>query len=199
MSNGNASEDSGRQKRTHFATPAAPSEETVKKTRGSPIATARDHVTPHTVTLHDNLKKIVVRCTVDFMPRRHNLHYKIASQQKLKSDAEYIPKVSQIKLELSDEKGMKEGEAFQALQERHTQVLADCQLQLKPLVIEAEDLDLVKKNKLAIISFVELIHDISKGFLTYDDRQDINSHQCSIDIIELYSYHIAVHLKTSDK
>ena len=149
------------------------------------------------MTLHDKLAKIVVRCTVDFMPRQHNLHYKIASQQKLKSDAEYIPKVSQIKLELSDEKGTKEGEAFQALQERHTQVLADCQLQLKPLVVEAEDLDLVKKNKLAIISFVELIHDISKGFLAYDDRQDINAHQCSVDIIELYSNHNDVRLNAS--
>ena len=51
------------------------------------------------------------------MTRRQNLHYKIAIQHKLKSDAEYIPKSSQIKLELSIEKGTKEGEAFQALQE----------------------------------------------------------------------------------
>ena len=77
------------------------------------------------------------------MTRRQNLHYKIAIQHKLKSDAEYIPKSSQIKLELSIEKGTKEGEAFQALQEKHSQVLAGCQLQLKSLVIEAGDLDLV--------------------------------------------------------
>ena len=50
------------------------------------------------------------------MTRRQNLHYKIAIQQKLKSDTEYIPKSAQIKLELSIEKGTKEGEAFQALQ-----------------------------------------------------------------------------------
>ena len=92
---------------------------------------------------------------------RQNLHYKIASQQKLKSDTEYIPKSSQIKLELSIEKGEKEGKAFQALQEKHSQLLADCQIKLKFLVIEAGDLDLVEKKKLAIVSFVESIHDIS--------------------------------------
>ena len=77
------------------------------------------------------------------------------------------------------------------------QVLADCQLQLKSLIIEAGDLDLVKKKKLAIISFVESIHDISEGFLTYNYRQDINAHQCSIDIIKLYIDHIPVHLNAS--
>ena len=71
------------------------------------------------------------------MIRRQNLHYKIASQQKLKSDTEYIPKSAQMKLELSVEKGTKEIEAFQALQEKYSQVLADCQLKLKSLVIEA--------------------------------------------------------------
>ena len=88
MSDGNASDDSGRQKRTRFATLAAPSEETIKKTRGSPIAAAQDHVNSHTGTLHDKLAKIVVRCSADFMTRRQNLHYKIASQQKLKTDKE---------------------------------------------------------------------------------------------------------------
>ena len=116
MSDGNASDDSGRQKRTRFATPSAPSEVTIKKTRRSPIAAARDHVNSHAGKLHDKLSKIVVRCAADFMTRRQNLHYKIASQQKLKTDKEYIPKSTQIKLELSVEKGTKEGEAFQALQ-----------------------------------------------------------------------------------
>ena len=41
---------------------------------------------------------------------------------------------------------------------------------------------------------MESIHDISKGFLTYDDRQDITAHQCSVDLVELYSNHLAVHL-----
>ena len=95
------------------------------------------------------------------MTWRQNLHYKIASKKKLKSDAEYIPKSAQIKLYLSVEKRTKEGKAFQPLKEKHSQVLADCQLQLKSLIIEAGDLDLVKKKKLAIISFVELIHHIS--------------------------------------
>ena len=77
------------------------------------------------------------------MTRRQNIHYNIASQQKLKSDTDYIPKSDQIKLELSVKKGGKEGEAFQALQEKHSQILADCQLQLKSLIIEVGDLDLV--------------------------------------------------------
>ena len=55
----------------------------------------------------------------------------------MKSDTEYIPKSTQIKLELSIEKGTKEGEAFQALQNKHSQVLADYQLKLKFLVIKA--------------------------------------------------------------
>ena len=141
MSDGNASDDSGRQKRTRFATPSAPSEETVKKTRRSPITADRDHVNSYAGTLHNKLSKIV-----DFMTRRQNLHYKIASQKKLKSDTEYIPKSAQIKLELSVKKGAKEGEAFQALQEKHSQVLADCQKKWKSLVIEAGDINLQKKE-----------------------------------------------------
>ena len=84
----------------------------IKKTRGSTIAAARVHVDSHAGTLHDKLAKIVVRCVADFMTRRQNLHYKIAIQQKLKTDKEYIPKYSQIKLDLYVEKGTKEGEAF---------------------------------------------------------------------------------------
>ena len=128
------------------------------------------------------------------MTQRQNIHYKIASQQKLKSDSEYSPKSSQIKLELSVEKGEKESEAFQALQEKHSHVLADCQLKLKSLVIEAGDIDLVEKKKLAIVSVLESIHDIYEGFLTYDDSQDINAHQVLVDVIDLYSNNIAVHL-----
>ena len=48
------------------------------------------------------------------MTRCQNLHYKISSQQKLKTKDEYVPKSTQIKLELAVEKGTKEGEAFQA-------------------------------------------------------------------------------------
>ena len=65
---------------------AAPSTVTIKKNRGSPISAARYHVDSHAGTLHDKLAKIVVRCAADFMTRRQNLHYKIASQQKLKTD-----------------------------------------------------------------------------------------------------------------
>ena len=76
-------------------------------------------------------------------------------------------------------------------------MLVDCQLQLKSLVVEAGDLDLIEKKKLTVISFVESIHDISEGFLTYDDRQDITAHQCSVDLVELYSDHLVVHLNAS--
>ena len=44
---------------------------------------------------------------------------------------------------------------------------------------------------------METVHNISEGFLTYDDRKDIDAHQCLIDIIELYSDHITVHLNAS--
>ena len=53
------------------------------------------------------------------------------------------------------------------------------------------------KKKLTVVSFVESIHDISEGFLTYDDRQDIIAHQCSVELVELYSDHLAVHLNSS--
>ena len=76
-------------------------------------------------------------------------------------------------------------------------ILLEGQLKLKSLVIEAGDIDLVEKKKLTIVSFVESIHDISEGFLTYDDRQDITAHQCSVDLVELYSDHLAVHLNAS--
>ena len=64
-------------------------------------------------------------------------------------------------------------------------MLIECQLQLKSLVVEAGNLDLIEKKKLTVVFFVESIHDISKGFLTYDDRQDITAHQCSVDLVEL--------------
>ena len=131
------------------------------------------------------------------MTQRQNMHYKIASQQKLKSDTEYIPKSAQIKLELYVEKGTKEGEAFQALQEKHLQVLADCQKKIKSLVIEAGDINLVENKKLAIVSFVESTENISKGFLMYGECHNITPHQCSVDVIELYSDHLAVHLVAS--
>ena len=44
---------------------------------------------------------------------------------------------------------------------------------------------------------MELVHDISEGFLTHDDRKDIDTHQCSIDVIELYINNIYVHLGAS--
>ena len=65
---------------------------------------------------------------------------------------------------------------------------------LKSQVVAAGDIDLVEKKKLTIVSFVESIHDISEGFLTYDDRQDITAHQYSVDLFDLYSDHLAVHL-----
>ena len=169
----------------------------VRHNHGSTTDAARYHVNSNAVTLHNKLANTVVRCAADFMIRRDNLHYKIASQHKLKSDDEYVPKSAQIKLELSVEKGKTEAKDFQALSKNHLQVLAEYQSKLKYLVIDAGDLDLVEKKKLAIISFMESVHNISERLLTYYYRKDINAHQCSIDIIELYSNHIAVHLNAS--
>ena len=76
-------------------------------------------------------------------------------------------------------------------------MIADCQQKLNSLVIEAGEIDLVEKKKLSIVSFVESIHDISEGLLTYDDRHDITAHQCSVDDIEFYSNHLAVHINAS--
>ena len=131
------------------------------------------------------------------MTRRQNLHYRISSQEKLKTEDEYVPKSTQIKLELAVEKGTNEGEAFQALSEKHSQVIAKFYFQLKYLVIESGDLNIIEKKKLDIISFVESIHDISEGFLTYYDIKDIDAHLCLIEVIEFYINHIAVHLEIS--
>ena len=84
----------------------------MKQTRGWPISVARYHVNFHALTLHDKLEIVFVRCTADFMTRRQNLHFKIFSQHKLKNDNEYIPKSSQINLELDFEKVTKEGGGF---------------------------------------------------------------------------------------
>ena len=67
------------------------------------------------------------------------------------------------------------------------------------LVIETGGLDLFEKIKLAIISFVESVHDISEVFLTYNNIKYIDGHLCSIDIIELYSNNLAVHLDVSNE
>ena len=73
-------------------------------------------------------------------------------------------------------------------------MLIECQLKLKSLVVEAGD---IEKKKLTVVSFVDSIHDISEGFLTYEYRQDITAHQCSMDLVELYIDRLAVHLNAS--
>ena len=183
MSDGNASDHSVRQKMTHFAAPAAPSEVTVKQTYGPPIAVAWDHVNFHVVTLHDKLAIVFVCCAADFMTRRQNLQYKIYSQHKLKTDNDYVPKSAQIKLDLAFEKLTIERKALQALSKKHAQIIAECQLKLKSLVIEAGELNTVEKKKLAIIYFVESVHNISEGCLIYENIKDIDEHQCSINVI----------------
>ena len=107
MSDGNALDKSVRQKRTRFSDPAAPSGITVLEACGSPIAAACYLANFRAMILHDKLAKIVVRCAAYFMMRRQNLHYKIPSQKKVKTDNEYVPKSAQIKLELAVEKGEK--------------------------------------------------------------------------------------------
>ena len=102
------------------------------------------------MTLHDKLANIVVCCAADFMTRRQNLHYKISSQQILKTNNDYVPKSAQLKLELDIEKEKKEGEAFQYLSENHSQVIAECQSQLKYLVIEAGDLKIIVKRSIPL-------------------------------------------------
>ena len=44
---------------------------------------------------------------------------------------------------------------------------------------------------------MESIHNISEGFLTYDDRKDIDAHLCLVNVIELYRDHIAMHIDVS--
>ena len=119
MSDRNTSDDSERQNRTQFAAPAASSEATVKQTRGSPFAADCDHVNFHSVTLHDNLATIVVSYAANVRKWRQNLHYKVSSQQTLKTNNEYVPKSSQIKLDIAGEKGTKECDYFQYLIETH--------------------------------------------------------------------------------
>ena len=46
---------------------------------------------------------------------------------------------------------------------------------------------------------MESIQDISIVFLTYDDRQDITAHQCAVELVELYRYHLRVHLNASQE
>ena len=82
------------------------------------------------------------------MTRRQNLHYKISSQQKIKTEDEYVPKSAQNTLEMSVEKLMKEGKYFQALYDKHSQVISECQLKLKSLFNEARDLNIVGKRSL---------------------------------------------------
>ena len=59
MSDRNVSGDFGRQKRTRFAAPAAPSKATVKQNHGALISAACDHINFHAVTLHDKLAKTI--------------------------------------------------------------------------------------------------------------------------------------------
>ena len=95
-------------------------------------------------------------------------------------------------MELTVSKGTKEGESFKAFSKKHSQFIADCKSQLKYLVIETVELDMIEKKKLAVISFMESVHNISEGFLTY-----INAHVCLIDVIEFYRDHLAVHINAS--
>ena len=66
----------------------------------------------------------------------------------MKTNGEYVLKSSQIKLDLTFEKGKKEGEDFQSLSEKHSQFIVKCQSKLKSLVIELGDLNTVYKISL---------------------------------------------------
>ena len=68
---------------------------------------------------------------------------------------------------------------------------------MNSLVTESGDLGIIKKKKLAIISFVESVHNISEEFLTYEDKKYIDAHLCLINIIELYINHLNVHFDAS--
>ena len=82
------------------------------------------------------------------MTRRQNSHYNISSKKNLKTDDEYVSNSAQIKLELDVKKVTKEGESFQSLSEKQSQVISECQFQLKSRVIEAGNLNKLEKISL---------------------------------------------------
>ena len=135
MSDGNASDDSGQNKRTRFTdtisdtAAAKPSSSTQ-----SPLAAAKKAVDAYARTLQPTLATIVVDAAADYLSQRATLFYKQRKFDQMTNDVALIPRSAKVELTLEASPEVKKGQEYQALAAEAADVITECQKQLKSLV-----------------------------------------------------------------
>ena len=170
MSDGYASDDSGRNKRTRFTDDIA--EDSAAKPSSStqsPLGATKKSVDAHAATLQPTLATIVVDAAADYLSQRASLFYKQKTLDKMKNDADLIPRSAKIGLTLIASPEVKHGQEYQTLAAEEAYVIIECQRNLKKMVIECSELT-VGELKLHIQkSFATALPKLAEGFITHDN------------------------------
>ena len=198
MSDGNASDDSGRNKRTRFAdttaeaTAAKPSDSTQ-----SPLSAAKKAVDAHAGTLHPELATIVVDAAAEYLSQRATLFYKQRKFDQMTNDVALIPRSARVELTLEASPEVKKGQEYQALAAEAADVITECQLKLKSMILKCLAINLSDLKLKVQKSFVATIPKIAEGFITHDNVIEYGNHQCIVDLLATNYDAVTCHLNIS--
>ena len=132
MSDGYASDESGRNMRIRFTDDIA--EDSAAKPSSSsqsPLGAAKNYVDAHAATLQPKLATIVVEAAADYLSQRASLFYKQKTLDKMKNDADLIPRSAKIGLTLKARPEVKKGQEYQSLAAEAADVVIEYQRNLK--------------------------------------------------------------------
>ena len=185
MSDGNASDDSGRNKQTRFtdfdldnAAAAKPS-----ATTQPPLGAAKKAVDAYVRTLQPTLATIVVDAAADYLSQRATLFYKQQKFDQMRIDVALIPRSAWVELTLKASPKVKKGQEYQALAVEAANVITECQTKLKGLVLKCLKINLSDLKLKVQKSFAASIPKINKGFITHDNVMNYTSHQAIVNLL----------------
>jgi dimeric dUTPase (all-alpha-NTP-PPase superfamily) len=198
MSDGNASDDSGRNKRTRF-TDTFPETAAAKPSSStqSPLAAAKKAVDAYARTLQPTLATIVVDAAADYLSQRATLFYKQRKFDQMTNDVALIPRSAKVELTLEASPEVKKGQEYQALAAEAADVITECQKQLKMLVLKCLGINLSDLKLKVQKSFATSIPKIAEGFITHDNVMNYASHQSIVDLLATNYDAVTCHLNIS--
>jgi hypothetical protein len=199
MSDGNASDDSGRNKRTRF-TDSDPEPATAAKpsaTTQSPLGAAKKAVDAYAKTLQPTLATIVVDAAADYLSQRATLFYKQRKFDQMTNDVALIPRSAKVELTLEASPEVRKGQEYQALAAEAADVITECQKQLKGLVLKCLAINLADLKLQVQKSFAISIPKIAEGFITHDNVMNYSSHQSIVDLLATNYDSMTCHLNIS--
>ena len=186
MSTENASDVTRGNKRTRFTNQpgAEPATEPSTPTSNSPLAAAKRAVTTYAATLQPNLATIVVDAAENFLSHRAKLFYKENKLNKMKRDIDSIPQAAKVGLKLEASAELQKGDEYLALAATAADTIANCQKELKSLIVQCTELNVKELKTTVQKSFSEFIPKLAEGFLTHDNVRDYNTHQVVVDLLD---------------